>query len=217
MTINEIRKEITNNLNEILLPDGFQLKKKDSSYCYEKFTDFGFNEVWLIFNKYPPIYFVSICKSIRISEINEHYNQFTSVNPDYYDNTDTIRTVLTEYGYPDDRIQIENNDDLAGAIEIMRKFLLIDSIDFFKVFNDAKSVDSELNKENRKKNLYLSEIGDRAMIGLIAAKLTKNPKYEYWEQYYSKIHERTEINGWIKTQFLKTKEYLKNVRTPNIV
>ena len=64
MTLSEIRKEITNSLNEVLIPNGFQLYKRDSNYCYEKITEFGNNKVWLIFNSYPSLFFVSVFKSL---------------------------------------------------------------------------------------------------------------------------------------------------------
>ena len=212
ITIKEIRTEISLNIEDIILPLGFKIEKKGSDcWIYSKLTDFGFNKIYLCYNKYPPIYIASITKMVRISAIEDILNKFSGINPDYADQTTTIGAKLTDYGYSDDGIKIENKEELGYAVTILKNFTLTDSKSFFDCFNSINSIDLELNKANRQKDLYTV---DQPFVGLIAAKLNCNKDYSYWENYYSDYLSKK--NEYIKNQFEKLKDYLKKYERPTM-
>jgi hypothetical protein len=121
---------------------------------------------------------------IPIQKILYHYIQEVKEVKDNYgstirENTDTYMNELN-YDY-----KIQTIDDIKEWGKIVRKFYAEFAVPFFEKYRSVDAIDKLLNN-NLKEPTYLI-LGWRIIIGLIAAKLNNNPKYNELRDYYSSL------------------------------
>jgi hypothetical protein len=183
MNKKEIKENLSNGLSMILLSEGFKLNKKESDWKFEKVTDFGFNKIYILVWHYPPTYFASIYLSIRVDEIDNLYNKFSDTSPDYYNQTNTIGAGLIDIGLKEDKFKIETKEDLDRTTILFSDIINNYFKDFISRFKSSQTIDKELNRLERPRDLFLKET-KRPFIGLISAKISGNNEFDFWKTYY---------------------------------
>jgi len=185
MTRKEISETLLGMISPIVEPIGFIKQKSPDGILYRRLTHFGFNDIPLLIWEYDDLFYLSIGFLIRIDDLNKIFVYYGNYVIYEKDETVTIAADIQTLGYEQDRrIKVQTSDDLSAAIKILKEILMDKGLSFFEKFQTVKSIDDELNRNNRPPNLYCDDIMHRTIIGLTAAALNHNPKFSYWEEFY---------------------------------
>lgn len=191
MTQKEISTAFFSMMDSVLKPIGFVKTKKEDGWSYVRSTASGYNQVVLLVWAYGDISYVSLAFMVRMSDLNKVYNPFSSAVPEVYEENSTISAVFKCEGCDDQkRIKIETPDDLKKAVDTWAGVIRKEGFSFFETFTTVEAFDKELNRENRERDLYMSEIRYRPIVGLVAAALNKNKDFLKWENYYRQVLQR---------------------------
>lgn len=181
----DLNKALVNMLDPILLPLGFKKQKAADGLIYRRDTEFGFNDISLLIWLYGDLSYVSLVYSIRIDQLNKIFIPYGEYVIHEKDETITIGVDIQSLGYQGDhKIKVESKEDLTHALQALQKITLEKGLPFFDQFTSVASIDRELNRESRPKNLYCNEIRHRPFIGITAAALNANQNFSYWEKFY---------------------------------
>lgn len=188
MTKNDISKAMIDIASPILQPLGFAKYNGSDSIIFHKKTEFGFNEVPLLIWNYGDFFYVSLTFLVRINALNKVFLPYSSYVVHEEDKTMTIGADINTFGYQGDhKIKVETEAELQGALIVLEEILTKNGLTFFENFQTINSVDVELNRMNRPLNLYCHDIVHRPIVGLTAAALNHNPKFEFWVNYYREM------------------------------
>ncbi|MFV0234163.1 hypothetical protein OBK30_14070 [Empedobacter falsenii] len=179
MNYSEVKKELKKEFESFLKPVGFK-SKSDPQGC-----DFGkidFNSKKTIgfgVANYIDEFNTGCYLKIEIFSIQKIENK---VLEEYYETLSVgIQSYFNEVNY---RYKIKTQEDIKEWGEIVRKFYEEYAIPFFEKYNSVDSIDRLLNDKPTEKVIYLDDLGQRIIKGLIAAKLNNNPKYNELRDYY---------------------------------
>jgi hypothetical protein len=213
MTKNKISKTLTDLVEPVLLPIGFKKYKGSDALVFRRITDFGNNEVPILIWNYVDFFYISLGFRIRIDRINKLFIPYSKYVVDEDDTTATLNASINNFGYDGDhKIKVENEGDLQGALNILYGILVNKGLAFFERYNTVTSIDEVLNSEGEEANLFVDQFFHRAVIGLSAAALNNNPKFNYWIAYYKeKLSDRDvpKLNGlidYINTNIINQKK-----------
>jgi hypothetical protein len=81
---------------------------------------------------------------------------------------------------------------------------------FFEKYNSVHAIDKLLNTNPKEKVIYLDNLGWRINIGLIAAKLNNNPKYNELRDYYKSEVESKFQGYFMYDKCMKVINFLDN-------
>lgn len=176
---------LVNMVEPIVAPLGFQKQQGGDGIVFRRDTEFGFNDISLLVWLYGDLSYVSLVYSIRIDRINNIFIPYVEYVVHEKDQTITIGADIQTFGYDgDSKIKVESKDDLRNALQTLQKILIEKALPFFDKFTSVASIDEELNRQNRPKNLFCNEIRHRPFIGITAAALNKNQDFVFWENFY---------------------------------
>lgn len=169
----------------ILEPIGFIKSKEGEDTVFFKPTNYGYKKVPLLIWEYGDLYYISLSFLIRINELNKVFLPYSTFVVKENDESMTLGATIESFGYEGDhKVKVENIEDLGNASKIFNKILKEGAIPFFSKYTSVKSVDEELNRYNRPRDLFCNEITGRPVIGITAAALNHNPEFSFWEDYY---------------------------------
>jgi hypothetical protein len=93
----------------------------------------------------------------------------------------TIARYFNETNY---RYHIKSVNDIKEWGKIVKKFYEEYAVPFFEKYNTVAIIDSLFNEKPTERVIYMDDLGWHIIIGLIAAKLNNNPKYDKLRDYY---------------------------------
>lgn len=106
------------------------------------------------------------------------------------------------------RYLIENMDDVSTLIQVIPNRFSEYALPYFEKYSSLKAVDQLLNVNTSEISIHQPLYPMRACIGIIAAKLNNNPKYNELVVVYE--NELEEAKSTYKEEFRKLKEILKS-------
>jgi hypothetical protein len=181
----DLNKALVDMLDPIIVPFGFKKQKGGDGLIFRRNTGFGFNDISLLIWLYGDVSYVSLAYSIRIDQLNKIFIPYGEYVIHEKDETITLGVDIQTLGYQGDhKIKVESEEDLTNALQALQKITIEKGLSFFDQFTSVESIDRELNRENRPKNLYCNEIRHRPFLGITAAALNNNQNFSYWENLY---------------------------------
>lgn len=174
-----IKKQCFSALNPIFLPLGFEIKNNRIDYDYYRNTEFGYQEVSILISTHGGQLGLSIKCSVCINAINEicaPYSIFSVSSP-------TVTANLRKFGFDKNGYYTNTQQELDNIINMCVSVASQHIIPFFEKYNNINAIDLNLNREG----LHSNDVFYRPFIGITAAALNKNPKFNYWENYYREV------------------------------
>ena len=131
-------------------------------------------------------YWLEVNLGVRINSIEFYAQQFLDNRVDFREDANTVVTSigkLTNNKYF--RYKITNSDEMEAVSEVLQDFMAEQGFEFLERISTLPSVDSLLNAHPNKPSKYVYNQVHRCFKGLIAAKLSHNPKFMcIMEDYY---------------------------------
>ena len=218
MKITETSKALLFLLEPKLKSFGFILKQSKNTFI--KTTPSFEQGVYFIFTKSSGSVLLEIRWYIKIPAICDIYNTVTSKAKAFYMDTACLENSLGELvafkttgsDIPTGKSTyylIENSNDIDVLIPIISNHFEKLLIPYFEENSNIESIDRLLNLNPRELTIHNWLYPFRACIGLIAAKLARNPKLTDLEQIYKEeLNESTD--SW-KDEFTKLCKLLNNL------
>lgn len=202
MSLKITEAKIYDALYSFFLNEGFELliEKKQ----FRKITPTGFINVIFSISEYEKDsdVWVEVHIGGRNHQIEQIAQQFLNVN--LMDFRADANTVVISTGKYNDvkyfRYKIHDSDDLHEACASIRNFMNTTGLGFLKKVSQLSEINRLLNRTPTQPSKYLYNQIHRCFKGLIAAKLTENPRYlQLIETYRKYVHQNgteTELQNY---------------------
>jgi len=106
--------------------------------------------------------------------------------------------------------RIKNIGDVKKWGVIVKNFYEEYVISFFEKFSSVEAIDKLFNDDTTKKIKYIDNLGWQIIIGLVAAKLNNNPKYNELRDYYKSEVESKFQGYFMYDKCMKVINFLDN-------
>lgn len=177
----EIRKPLLKAVESILLPKGYKKRKSDDTFEYIFKTENGYRSVLPIMRRYGEDAEITMVFSIRIDVVSEIICHIENISEEYRDEAHTFVATISSLGISDrSDIVIRSEKDLEEAIVLIKSVLENQVMLFFEQNQTIADLDKHFNIENLPKD----SLFDYPFVGLICAVLNKNPRVNFFENYY---------------------------------
>lgn len=185
MNYSEVKKELKREFEKQLKPLNYKPKGNSQGCEFTKITNFGNQALGYGVANYIDEFNTALYIGINISDIQKIAALILEDSDFHCKLCSTIGSgtdnYFNELNY---RYKIKIEDDIKEWGEIVRKFYEEYAIPFFEKYNTVDAIDKLLNDNPTEKVIYLDDLGQRIIKGLIAAKLNNNPKYNELRDYY---------------------------------
>lgn len=175
MNKSEVRKHIVDRLSKELKPAGFKWNAKEEGFL--RSSESGLQAIFLPLYDYKPEFIFSFIFGIRIEKVEEVFNQFSGVLPEYQNFTMTSHTALDYFtGEEQSEYLIADEESLNAALEEFIESFMSQIFGFFEQYADPTEL--AIGIEGEYENIPFDNSNDlaHAMHTVILAKLY-NPKY----------------------------------------
>jgi hypothetical protein len=164
---------------------GFRLVQNENErFDYLKKTTTGYNQIQILPSFYGGNCELGLALFLRFDDINALTNHYRNVVSSAYDCNPTFGASLSHFHVSQESLIIKSHPDIVKVVDMLYDLMNNEIFNFFDSFSTLNDVDAEFNRENRSSNLFLHDAFDRPVVGITAAALTQNPRFEYWEKYY---------------------------------
>lgn len=220
MRIKNVKDEILGGLKDFAKQNGFKIRKGDFKLLKsEKIRDINIHftyNTWGFAIELFPMVCISFKEVHRICEVNGYdlnYSAFINILllKEIVDNGFDYQKKWELQLKRADRIPME--DDTLDYPKIVREVLdlMPYAMDFINDIQDYKDLDRVYNTFPIKKDNNLFRLWNctQCIIGLIAAKLANNPRYDEVKDIYTDWMKTEDCSESTKVAFYKIKEYLE--------
>lgn len=205
MNYSEVKKELKKEFESFLKPLGYKSKTDPQGCDFGLENNISLNRIGYGVANYVDVFYtgcyLKVC-NIPIQKIEGEIFQEKGI----YDTLSTgIASYFNETNY---RFTIKSQDDIIEWGKIVRKFYSEYAVPFFQNYNTVNDIDKLLNENPSEKVIYLDNLPWRIIIGLIAAKLNQNPKYNELRDYYKGEVESKFQGYFMYEKCMKTIDFL---------
>lgn len=213
--LKEVSDLLIQGISVRLLPHGFQFDGRKKYFKRE--TQEAVQIFDLMFTKKKDGIYVEPTIRIKIKSIEDIYHQVAMKDPSYFEGTKTLGNNLFKIQqYQEDGVEIDSDETKSYLIETKKDIeILVDVISknfehyalpYFTRNSTVSSADQLLNSNITEISVHNWLYPLRANLGIIAAKLNRNPKYDELVKVYEQELEGAETN--YREEFKKLKDIL---------
>ena len=218
MNFKKVKNRLFKGIQELVITEGFLFNKKDE--LFEKNVQGGIVYFYFLHTKWPDEINFQLWWGVRIDCIADIYNMVTEKDKAYFHLTEVLSNNLgrlidyvdngNEFSRADpQKYTILKEEDVDTVIsEVLadiRKYIL----PYFEQNVSIEKIDQILNRYPRELIIHNFIYPNKSMMGLIAAKLTKNPRYNQLISIYDE--ELAEAAEDAKREYEKLKELLSKM------
>lgn len=208
MSDRELRQALLNALYGQLSPIGFALNRGEASF--KRRNKEGWHEFQLIFLSRRPGWDIKLGLMIRKNIVENLYHKASYFEPKYHKTTPTIGISVENY--------IDDGNEYCYSLytisDITKCYFEISKVfsdiaePFFARFDKIENIEKEVNIESRK-SIFTGPKYE-GNVGIILAKLVKNPNYEQLKTKYQNYYEWLS-NGFYLPEYNAVVEELKKI------
>jgi hypothetical protein len=196
MNYKEVKQELRIEYESFLKPLGYKAKN-DIQGC--EFSLKKYNCTFRI--GYGIVNYIDEFNTSGYLKINNHNIQAIENTIFISSSLDTLsvgfQSYFNEINY---RYHIKTIEDIKKWGQIIRNIYENFAVPFFENYHSIPAIDKLLNEDPTKKVVYCDDLSWRINVGLIAAKLNNNPKYNELRDYY-----KSEIESKFQGYFMYEK------------
>jgi hypothetical protein len=182
MTKQEIKNTFQASVADDLLKYGFKLNKQDSVFTRK--TTYGWDKFEIGFLNRRSGWDVDFGMLIRINEVEKIYHTGSYFEKKYHNSTPTIGIDIGTYLNDEENntIFLDEDSDLDEFYTMTVMLFKEVALPFFEKYNSVQELDNAINVEEGKS--IFSGYKYEGNLGIILAKLTNNPKFDFFENKY---------------------------------
>jgi hypothetical protein len=182
MNKQEIKNTFQASVSDELLKYGFKLNKQDSIFTRK--TPYGWDKFQLDFLNRGNGWDVDFGMLIRLNEVENIYHKGSYFDKKYHVTTPTIGINIGTYlnDEENNRMFLDEDSDLNEFYTLTVRLFKEVALPFFEKYNSIKNLDKAINVEEGES--IFSGLKYEGNLGIILAKLTNNPKFDFFENKY---------------------------------
>ncbi|GGB17592.1 hypothetical protein [Puia dinghuensis] len=217
MKLNDVTKSLIAGMTDSLQGVGFQLDVEDKSF--QRVIPGGKQIFYLIVNQRKPQIIVEPWWGIRLDKIVDIYHHITLKKEEFFPDTYVFENNLGGLIYYMDKgsdpavksmkFVIESPADVDTLVKVIPIRFKQYVLPYFNENSSVERADALLNEHPRDLSPHNWIYPLKATMGLIAARLVKNPDYYQLRSIYEE--ELAEANPTNKEEFEKLKVYLETI------
>jgi len=198
------KEVLKKNLLDLLRPrfkaSDFTLNKELGEFV--KKQKGGWEKFQLIFLNRKDTWEINLGMLIRKDVIEDIYHQASSFDKKYQKGTPTIGITVEKYinDGKEHRCYLGSEDDIERCAQYIENLFLKVAKPFFEEYDNIKAMDKAVNIKNGCS--IFSGLKYEGNLGIILAKLVKNPDYDFFLEKYLN-HYKTLANGFYLPEYLK--------------
>jgi hypothetical protein len=218
LNFKKIKNKIINGIADRVISEGFLFNKKEE--IFEKNIPGGIVTFYFLHVDYKDEFIFELWWGVRIDRMADIYNMVTEKKEEYFHATRVLANSLGRLiDYTDNgneftradrkKFSIRREDDVEGVIREALSDIQTYILPYFQKNVSMERIDQILNHNPEKQIVHSFVYPYRAMMGLIAAKLTGNTNYNQLVSIYD--IELVEAEDQMKREYEKLKELLSKM------
>jgi hypothetical protein len=215
MNFKKIKAKLIDGIADSVISQGFLFDKKEE--IFEKNIPGGIVSFYFLHVDYMDEFIFELWWGVRIDRMADIYNMVTEKDKEYFQHTEVLANSLgrlmdyTDNGNEFTRAErkkysIRREDDVESVIREALSDIRTYILPYFEKNISIERIDQILNHRPEEQIVHSFVYPHRAMMGLIAAKLTGNTNYNQLVSIYDA--ELVEAADQMKREYEKLKELL---------
>lgn len=198
MTKKELKEALLMAVYNELIRYNFKLNKNLCEFTRKDKE--GWEKFQLIFLTRDDGWEINLGMLIRKNRVEDLFHKASYFDPKYHKTTPTIGITVENFinDGKEHRFNLNSENDLANCYEKINEIFREIALPFFKRFDTIESIEEAINLKEG--NSIFSGIKYEGNVGIILAKLVKNPDFDFFKEKYIKYYSEN-YNGFYLKEY----------------